>query len=536
MSNLKKFLIYYFLFLLSGGLFYILIVPPFENFDERAHFSAIKQIVYEKNIVKNIDSYIDKSIQDYQGPNPYTSGVPPFDSNLVYYKFFQDKKKVSEIVNQLNSVPDKKFTRDTIANYEYIQHPPLYYIIMSPVLKFFQNSTMIFQIFILRLLSYFMALLGIGFGIFGVLNLCKYDSWLNKRRLFLGIFLWPLLFPMFFLEFARIGNDSLCLFLIGVYLFLLSKFILNKEILKYILSIGLILSFGLLTKAFFLPITFISYIFIIYLLNKKKINHIYVFINAIFLALIILLIGGVFYFSSYIETGSLTGTEIGTKLSKNNLEFLSIFYQKEFFYNFIRGIATIPVTFIWAGTQSLAHLSFIFYLFPLYFILLTIYRIFFEFLNSKKSFYLFFSVSNFILFLLCLMWAAFGNLLVGVGNANIPGWYVHIFIFFLAPIIGLTLETLHIKKITYIVLYCLSFILLANWHLISLYSGCAIKNFDKNFAFENKFFCFDRIIQIFERLSYVSFPLLAVISFVFFLICTFYLLQIIRNKKFCLEK
>jgi hypothetical protein len=106
----------------------------------------------------------------------------------------------------------------------------------------------------------------------------------------------------------------------------------------------------------------------------------------------------------------------------------------------------------------------------------------------------------------------------------------------LAPIIGLTLETLHIKKITYIVLYCLSFILLANWHLISLYSGCAIKNFDKNFAFENKFFCFDRIIQVFERLSYVSFPLLAVISFVFFLICTFYLLQIIRNKKFCLEK
>jgi hypothetical protein len=51
MPNLRKFLIYYFLFLLSGGLFYILIVPPFENFDERAHFSSIKQIVYEKNII-----------------------------------------------------------------------------------------------------------------------------------------------------------------------------------------------------------------------------------------------------------------------------------------------------------------------------------------------------------------------------------------------------------------------------------------------------------------------------------------------------
>ena len=38
--------------LILGGSLNIFITPPFENFDEAAHFSAIKQIAYENKIVK----------------------------------------------------------------------------------------------------------------------------------------------------------------------------------------------------------------------------------------------------------------------------------------------------------------------------------------------------------------------------------------------------------------------------------------------------------------------------------------------------
>ena len=102
--------------LILGGSLNIFITPPFENFDEAAHFSAIKQIAYENKIVKKKDSFVDKNIQNYKqiGPGPYGSGIPPFDKGehgIVYYKFFNSLEKKEDFIKTLNSPPLKSYEK-----------------------------------------------------------------------------------------------------------------------------------------------------------------------------------------------------------------------------------------------------------------------------------------------------------------------------------------------------------------------------------------------------------------------------------------
>ena len=86
----------YFIFLILIGNIYIALTPPFEGFDEMAHFSAIRQLNYSNYYVANSDSFIDQGLIDYSGPEPYTSGVPPFDNGNVYWKFFGKSSEALE--------------------------------------------------------------------------------------------------------------------------------------------------------------------------------------------------------------------------------------------------------------------------------------------------------------------------------------------------------------------------------------------------------------------------------------------------------
>ena len=84
----RTFALVYLLFLLGFGVGYISITPPFEGFDETAHFSSVREIADTGKIPVLGKSFLDQSIVDYQGPIRYDTGSPPFDRGLVYPKFF----------------------------------------------------------------------------------------------------------------------------------------------------------------------------------------------------------------------------------------------------------------------------------------------------------------------------------------------------------------------------------------------------------------------------------------------------------------
>src|SRR5579862_4372832 len=79
--------------ILLVGFGFLAILPPFEGFDESAHFSSIRQIAHTGTLPVSAASALDQFVLDYRthGPNNYGSGQPPFDpAGLSYESFFND--------------------------------------------------------------------------------------------------------------------------------------------------------------------------------------------------------------------------------------------------------------------------------------------------------------------------------------------------------------------------------------------------------------------------------------------------------------
>lgn len=73
------------------GLAQIFWMPPFEGFDESAHYSSIVQIAETRNIPRLGSARLAVEVEHYQtiGPRPYASHKPYADNGgLTYEAFF----------------------------------------------------------------------------------------------------------------------------------------------------------------------------------------------------------------------------------------------------------------------------------------------------------------------------------------------------------------------------------------------------------------------------------------------------------------
>ena len=520
--------------LILGGSLNIFITPPFENFDEAAHFSAIKQIAYENKIVKKKDSFVDKNIQNYKqiGPGPYGSGIPPFDKGehgIVYYKFFNSLEKKEDFIKTLNSPPLKSYEKGEDKNHQYTQHPFLFYLILSLPFKFLENFNLLDQILILRFICYLISLIGIGLGIKAILNLCKNknDLLLKKSNIILGLTFYPLIFPGFFIEFARIGNDSLCVMLIGLFLYIYSNLENKTKISNDLFYLGIILALGLLTKAFFIPFSFASFFFLIFIFFKKNFSVKKIFINIIIFLSPIIVVIFYYYIDSFLSANNLIGVNIINQMSEKNVRIFDVFLIDNFLKIFIRGILTIPVTFIWSGTASLVHINYFLYLIPILIILFIIYMVFVNLKEFRSSHFFYFSIFVLSIFFIGLIIHSLLHFITWKDNANSPGWYLHMLFPFIVPFVGYGIKFINYKiLITILVLSFLSLFWIY-WSQFSLFSGCAIKNVDKSYKFNSDYFCFDNFSILLENLNLISFPMLFIYCFVFFLIAYFVIIKIL---------
>ncbi|MFQ5453099.1 MAG: hypothetical protein ACE5D6_02805, partial [Candidatus Zixiibacteriota bacterium] len=134
-------LCFIFLFLSHG-----LIIPPFEGFDESAHYSYISLLSDRWQIPDFRTTLFDASIDNTltNMPRRY-SGTPPYDSvdGITYYQFFNDftdpeRKRIGEnywdVKQYVSYQPGKEINWQG-------QHPPLYYLIMILPYRLLSNST-----------------------------------------------------------------------------------------------------------------------------------------------------------------------------------------------------------------------------------------------------------------------------------------------------------------------------------------------------------------------------------------------------------
>ena len=518
-TNSNKFLILLFAGLFFIGVGYISLLPVFEGFDETAHYSRIREIGTSASSMFEKESYIDQEIIDYIGPMPYSSGSPPYSHRNTYDNFFNQENLVDSYREKYVNKPlDSEFHPSNEMNWQ-IQHPPLYYFLLSRLGVVSDKLPLALQFFALRLISYLFVLIGIFFGVMAVSNMFDHHSEISIAKMRLGFLIYPLIFPMFFLEFARIGNDSLCFLFVGLIAYLMSQWH-NESGGGAVISIatGVILALGLITKALFIPIA--AAVGIVLMLNVKSASSSEVkskLLKSSFLIFLPLcLIAGSYYLFKYILVGDLgLGFEAFQLAQQGGL--LNGLKEHFDFFTFVRGLIVPLVTFFWAGTWSLVRMPLVSYA-PLFiaaaWLINTYVFLLKEYKVDRVTTLL---APSSLLMYLGLAWHVL--IMMGLnGVATSPGWYFHILMPLIAPLIGIAYSSIiknafKAKLFISLLIYSLIFQLSAIVLHATLFGGGATKSADKMFALNPGIYKFEAVVRAYHNLSIVSFPNLSVVSF-----------------------
>jgi hypothetical protein len=448
-----------------AGIAHVAFLPPFEGYDEIAHLSYIEQIADTGHIPRLGIDKISTDVEAYPGPWPYRSR-PPYDRGGRNYKAF--------FAGALPSLPqnvERLYQPGTWLNWE-AQHPPLYYIVMAPVYLVAQDWNWTDLFLLLRLASWGLAFTGFAIG-------CRATQAALTRLqvapvLQLLVPTWPFLFPEFFPEMARLGNDSLCLLLMGLGWHLLLR-LLDRREPRTALLLGLILGLGLLTKALFLPIT-VGTVALLGVAAFRDGGRQYLRSTALVLVAAAVL-GGGWYVQNLLSTGSLIGAADLLKVERAG----GLWSRIGSTFNiagFLHGIGGIATSFAWAGTWSYGRLS------PLYTLPVLLLAAFptVDWLAQLRGARLPVIAPVFLAgpIILGLVYHWLTQMTLGGGGNGTPGWYLHILHgpLALALVVGWRRRGILMMLAGYALLFHA-----ACWVMqLSLFSGCAFKAGDYKYV------------------------------------------------------
>jgi hypothetical protein len=244
------------------GLAHIATLPPWEGFDEFAHYSYVQEIADTGSVPRLSTARLSADVERYaqSAPLPY-SAAPPFESNggLTYYSFFRGSEEAvgrgRGLVHERPLEP-RRFAPTAGINWQ-AQHPPLYYLVLAPVYRATRDLGWGLHLFSLRLLSYALAWTAWVLAVCGCLRMAASApaaARLPWHWAALGTAIWPVAFPGWFPEFARLGNDSLCALLATAVWWLAIHAAQEGLSARHAVGFGLLLGAGALTKGLFLPI------------------------------------------------------------------------------------------------------------------------------------------------------------------------------------------------------------------------------------------------------------------------------------------
>lgn len=144
------------------------------------------------------------------------------------------------------------------------QHPPLYYALLTPFYRLSEGWSLKQQLLLLRSVSYLMAWLALCIGA-GVAYRRS-----GTATAMLAPALWPFIFPMWFPEMARLGNDSLVALWVAAAWMTLTRVGAACASTRHYAFAGVCCGLGLLTKATFLPLTGAAVLWLLWRIRKGR--------------------------------------------------------------------------------------------------------------------------------------------------------------------------------------------------------------------------------------------------------------------------
>jgi hypothetical protein len=242
------------------GLAHVAALPPWEGFDETAHYSYLQQLSDRWELPRLDVARLSGDVEKYGdvAPLPYTATMK--SRGLTYKSFFEAPgdlvARAKLTVHGRPHVP-RQYVAGTTINWA-AKNPPLYYAMLSPVYRATRHLSWALHLFWLRLTSYLLAWLALILGIYSCAaarSATAGGSAGHAEWGMLGLALWPLVAPGWFPEMGRLGHDSLsALILAGVWLIVVRD-VGDGLSIRSALMLGVLLGAGCLTRSFFVPIT-----------------------------------------------------------------------------------------------------------------------------------------------------------------------------------------------------------------------------------------------------------------------------------------
>jgi len=510
------------------GVAHIALLPPWEGFDETAHYSYLQQITDTHKIPRQGASFISKDVETYRlfAPIPYSS-VPPVEHNggFTYRAFFESSDEVvkrgGEHIHKPPMKP-RKYTEGNGLNWQ-SQHPPLYYLLLSPIYLSTKHLSWGVQLFILRLTSYLFAWSALYIGCMIYLRRIHSNNSKTNEKIYywitFGFGIWPILLPSWFPEMARMGNDSLCALIMAL-IWAVSIRACSKGLSPaYAFVIGLLLGMGCLTKSFFVPVTVGIVGFWMmrqWVLEGPQYLRSKSFLLCLPLMLLTtVLISGWWYFMNWYQHDVALGSDEMIQL-KNAGGLLNNLIRNFSLKAWLRGHAAFITTFAWPGTWSLARPQYI-YLAPMAFIGIFVST---AYLNALRNFKIaatpWLSAWVSLPVLLGFSYHVLLRIaLTGEGRGT-SGYYLHFLVVPLIVALGIGLaKSWHNKgfRITIFLLLCYStvFSVLISWAQFLLFSG--ILFIHGNSKFYQTSVGIPYLVELsdaFNRLKIIAFPKLGI--------------------------
>ncbi|MBI3703446.1 MAG: hypothetical protein HY244_06270 [Rhizobiales bacterium] len=388
------------------------------------------------------------------------------------------------------------------------QQPPLYYLLMAPLYAASKHWSMVDQLFLLRGLSYCLAWIGLCIATIASL---RRDDGAAVSGLSLAPALWPLLFPAWFPEMARLGNDCLVIVLAACAWIVLRTIVSSNAGWPRYAVFGAICGAGLLTKATFLPFVAAAGALFLFQLWRERQNAgflpkllgLLAFIGAI------VAMSGWWYVEQYLETGNPIGSIDMIMLNRLG-GLLAGLSQNATLGLLATGLLYLVTTFVWAAISIPPLLVY----FPGYLIMALFGWGYIRHLKASGS-----TPVDWVpvLTLAGLLVGLINQLLVYIAlyaSPGMPGYYLHSF----APVLARPVERagaairrspLMRRALQVMLFLSLLFLLLAMFMQAQYFSGCANQAFIFYFNIFTSGPCATDLPRMVENLSVFAWPLLA---------------------------
>jgi hypothetical protein len=464
------------------GLAHVAGLPPFEGIDESAHYSYIEQIAKTGTLPR----FGDKLRQDAQDVVESLAALAPdFNQSLQYlYLFTADAKIIKPVRDAVKAPRDPPSTGKpgSWGNWE-VQQPPFYYVLLAPAYLLSERWSLVGQLAFLRGLSYLVAWLSLCLAVFVADK--KFQASGPGRLMIAAPALWPFVFPGWFPEMARLGNDSLVALLVACAVAVATCAPIRRW--STWLLLGVICGLGALTKAAFLPFLAAIALLLLYRTWRRDASP-WQFIG--FLATVLAVAGG-WYFQRSVETGMLFATDDGMTLREKGGLIAGL--MQHFSVDILAwAIPAAGLSFLWSGTFSYVTPPLI-ALAPLVVMLLLIGCAYLAGFHSYRMYPLvqitplilgFWSLA--ITYPILDFIALYGpHLKLGLfGYGGFGGYYLHSFAPALAPVIGIAIATLARNGLAWRVVwllmgYNIAFLFGATFIQFFYFAGCSSNGFNR---------------------------------------------------------